>query len=51
MFAYRLIARDTVEEKMLELQRRKRQLADAILDGEGEAMRELTVDDLKLLLS
>jgi SNF2 family DNA or RNA helicase len=51
VFAYRLIAHDTVEARMLDLQRSKRQLADAILDGEAEAMRELTVDDLKLLLS
>ncbi|HUP24019.1 MAG TPA: SNF2-related protein [Thermoanaerobaculia bacterium] len=51
VFAYRLIAHDTVEARMLDLQASKRQLADAILDGEGEAVRELTVDDLKLLLS
>src|SRR5205085_5355004 len=30
VFAYRLIARDTVEEKILELQKSKRELADAI---------------------
>ena len=53
VFAYRLIAKDTVEEKMVELQRSKRQLADAILDGggEGQSLRDLTADDLKLLLS
>ena len=31
VFAYRLIARNTVEEKVLELQNSKRALADAIL--------------------
>ena len=31
VFAYRLIARDTVEEKVLELQKSKRDLADAII--------------------
>src|SRR6202011_5658997 len=31
VFAYRLIARDTVEERVLELQQHKRRLADAIL--------------------
>ncbi|REJ80745.1 MAG: hypothetical protein DWQ36_10775 [Acidobacteria bacterium] len=51
VFAYRLIARDTVEEKMLELQKSKRQLADAILDGEGQSLRDLTADDLRMLLS
>ena len=34
VFAYRLIARDTVEEKIAELQETKRELADALLVGE-----------------
>ena len=52
VFAYRLIARDTVEEKLLELQSAKRDLADAILDGgEGQSLRDLTADDLRMLLS
>jgi SNF2 family DNA or RNA helicase len=53
VFAYRLIARDTVEEKMLELQRSKRQLAEAILEGggEGQQLAELTAEDLRMLLS
>jgi len=52
VFSYRLIARDTVEEKILELQLSKRQLADAILDeGSGLPLRDLTAEDLKLLLS
>src|SRR5205823_2145163 len=32
VFAYRLIAKDTVEEKVLELQKSKRDLADAIIN-------------------
>ncbi len=51
VFAYRLIAQDTVEDKILQLQRSKRQLADAILEGEGGPLSELTADDLKMLLS
>lgn len=51
VFAYRLIAKDTVEEKMLELQKSKRKIADAILDGEGQSLRDLTSDDLRMLLS
>ncbi len=51
VFAYRLIARDTVEEKMLDLQRSKRQIADAILEGGGSSLRDLTADDLRMLLS
>lgn len=51
VFAYRLIARDTVEEKLLELQRSKRELAGALLEGKGQSLRDLTADDLRLLLS
>ena len=51
VFAYRLICRDTVEEKILELQKHKRQLADAILTADGSLLRNLTADDLQLLLS
>ena len=41
MFAYRLIARDTVEEKVLELQKTKRELADAILGEDNSLIRDL----------
>ncbi|SFI45434.1 DEAD/DEAH box helicase [Planctomicrobium piriforme] len=51
VFAYRLICRDTVEEKILELQKQKRELADAILESEGTPLSDLTTDDLELLLS
>ncbi len=51
VFAYRLIARDTVEEKILELQRSKRKIAEAILDGGGEPLKQLTAEDLQMLLS
>ncbi len=51
VFAYRMIAQDTVEEKILELQSSKRKIADAILGGEGGPLRELTADDLRMLLS
>ena len=37
VFAYRLICRDTVEEKILELQQKKRDLADAILNADNRA--------------
>lgn len=51
VFAYRLVARGTVEEKVLELQRTKRALADAILRADGGLLGDLTRDDLELLLS
>jgi superfamily II DNA or RNA helicase len=51
VFAYRLITRDTVEEKVLELQRTKRDLADAIIGADNSLIRNLRPDDLVLLLS
>ncbi len=51
VFAYRLIARDTVEEKVLELQKSKRDLADAIIGEDNALIRDLRREDLELLLS
>ncbi len=51
VFAYRLIARDTVEEKVLELQATKRQLADAVVRADRSLIRDLRREDLELLLS
>ena len=51
VFAYRLIARDTVEEKILELQRHKQKLAEAIVSADNSLIRSLTADDLRWLLS
>ena len=51
VFAYRLIARDTVEEKVAELQQTKRELADAILQRRRRLVRTLRAEDLEMLLS
>jgi SNF2 family DNA or RNA helicase len=51
VFAYRIIARDTVEEKVLELQQTKRELADAIINADNSLIRNLAREDLDLLLS
>jgi SNF2 family DNA or RNA helicase len=50
VMVYRLVARDTVEERILELQARKRALADAALSEAGGAAA-ITRDDLLALLS
>jgi SNF2 family DNA or RNA helicase len=46
---YRLVAADTVEERILELQQRKRSLGEAAL-GDAAAAASLTRDDLLALL-
>ena len=51
VFAYRLIARGTVEEKVLKLQETKRDLAAAIIGADKSLIRNLHADDLELLLS
>ena len=50
VFAYRLIARNTIEEKVLELQAQKRDLVAAILTEDQSLLRTLTREDLELLL-
>lgn len=51
VFAYRIIARNTVEEKVLELQDSKRALADAIITADNSLIRRIQREDLELLLS
>ena len=48
--SYKLISEDTVEEKILRLQRRKRQVIDAALDDEQPLMQGLTTNDLEDVL-
>ena len=47
---YRLIARDTVEEKVVQLHGHKRELAQALLDGQDGAA-PLGVDEIRALLT
>jgi SNF2 family DNA or RNA helicase len=50
VMVYRMVARDTVEERILELQARKRKLADAALSEAGAATA-ITRNDLLALLA
>lgn len=51
VFAYRIIARDTVEEKVLQLQDAKRTLADAIITTDNSLIKHLRREDLELLFA
>ena len=52
VFAYRMICRDTVEQKIVDLQQQKRDLADAILNADNRSIiKTLSRDDLEFLLS
>lgn len=50
VMVYRLVAKDTVEERILELQERKRGIAESALGGTVDSARSLTRDDILALL-
>ncbi len=47
---YKLIAKDTIEERILQLQETKKDLADAILSGESSSLMSLSEEELLGLL-
>lgn len=51
VIAYRLIAQDTVEEKIVKLQEAKRELAAAIFSADASMLKGLTASDVEMLLS
>ena len=48
---YKLVASQTIEEKIVELQNAKKELAEAILNGESQSLMNLSNDELLELLS
>lgn len=51
IFAYRLICKDTIEEKMLTLQERKRALANELVSDDNAFLKRLSREDIVYLLS
>ena len=51
VYAQKLIARDTVEEKVLALQRKKKAVIDATLETDEQVIEKLSWDDVRDLLS
>ncbi len=49
VFVYKIIARDTVEEKIVQLQERKRELVKTLITAEASFFKALTKDDVKML--
>ncbi len=49
--AYKLIARDTVEEKILSLQQRKRDIIDATVESEEPTFGALSLDEIRELMN
>jgi superfamily II DNA or RNA helicase len=50
VFCCRLIARDTIEERILELQKRKADLAGALLSDDAGALKTLNEEDIRFLM-
>lgn len=50
VFTYRLIARDTIEEKIMALQQKKQELVDQIVSSDGAALKALSEADIDHLL-
>jgi SNF2 family DNA or RNA helicase len=50
VFVYKFIAKDTIEERILEMQNRKRDLATALFNDSPEATAAFTADDIEFLL-
>ncbi|OQW50833.1 MAG: hypothetical protein A4S09_10930 [Proteobacteria bacterium SG_bin7] len=49
VFSYKLITKGTVEEKILELQKKKKELAHAILSETSGPLKSLKFEDLRIL--
>ncbi len=49
VFIYKLITRDSIEEKILQLQERKRALVEQLVTAEGRFFKELTPEDIQAL--
>lgn len=51
VFVYKMITKDSVEEKILELQKRKKDLVENIISTEAGVFKRLTVNDIESLFS
>ena len=48
---YKLIAKGTIEEKIMELQQKKADLFSAIISSDGQQIKKLTEEDINYLLN
>jgi non-specific serine/threonine protein kinase len=51
IFAYKMICKDTVEEKILQLQQKKKSLADDLINEDSGFIKKLTKEDVAFLFS
>ncbi|MCX6583425.1 MAG: DEAD/DEAH box helicase [Candidatus Aminicenantes bacterium] len=46
VFVYRMVVKDTIEEKMLALQEQKGELVDKLITSESKGFKDLTREDI-----
>ena len=51
VFAYKMICKDSIEEKILSLQQKKKSLSTELISGETSFVKKLTRDDIQFLFS
>jgi non-specific serine/threonine protein kinase len=51
VFAYKLICKDSIEEKILQLQQKKKSLSADLISDENGFVKKLTKDDVAYLFS
>ena len=49
VFAYKMICKDSIEEKILEIQEKKKEVADDVISTESSFIKNITEDDIKVL--
>lgn len=50
VFSYKMILKDTIEEKILKLQETKTQLVESLISDEGAAVKNLNEEDIEFIL-
>ncbi|MGM0431932.1 MAG: DEAD/DEAH box helicase [Spirochaetota bacterium] len=51
VFSYKLVAKDTIEEKILQLQNSKKELVEALIQSDSSALKLLSEEDIDFILS
>jgi non-specific serine/threonine protein kinase len=51
VFVYKLITRNSVEEKILKLQEKKKALVEQLITTESSFFKSITADDVRVLFS
>ena len=50
VFSYKLILKDSIEEKILKLQETKSRLVDSLISDEGTSVKNLSAEDIEFIL-